>query len=114
MNPQKSSQVQGWAAMITNLTALGRGWKRVPAWWRLPPTMLGMASVWEEEEQMRHEQAAAVAIRAAVSLVVMPPVPHCNSPLVLVSTCTTQPCALCRALVLYVLALAFFSVSVLL
>ena len=36
--------------------------------------------------QMTVEQPAAVAMRAAVSLVAMPPVPHCV-PRVLVSTC---------------------------
>lgn len=35
-------------------------------------------------------QPAAVAMRAAVSLVTIPPVPHWLSPLPAVSTCTTQ------------------------
>ena len=38
--------------------------------------------------QMTMRQPAAVAMRAAVSLVAMPPVPHCV-PLVLVSTCAS-------------------------
>ena len=38
----------------------------------------GMASELEEE-QMTMVQPAAVAMRAAVSLVTMPPVPHCDS-----------------------------------
>ena len=45
----------------------------------------GMASG-SEEEQMTMVQPAAVAMRAAVSLVTMPPVPHCDS-VPEVSTC---------------------------
>lgn len=67
-----------------HLTALGRGWNTVPAC--LPRMISGMTSG-SAEEQMTIVQPAAVAMRAAVNLVTMPPVPHWLSwpP---VSTCT--------------------------
>jgi len=72
------------AVKLTYLTALGKGWKTVPAC--LPFMIPGIA--WGSlEEQMTIVQPAAVAILAAVSFVTMPPVPHCES-LPLVSTYT--------------------------
>ena len=72
------------AVKLTYLTALGKGWKTVPAC--LPFMIPGIA--WGSlEEQMTIVQPAAVAILAAVSFVTMPPVPHRES-LPLVSTYT--------------------------
>ncbi len=72
------------AVKLTYLTALGKGWKTVPAC--LPFMIPGIA--WGSlEEQMTIVQPAAVAILAAVSFVTMPPVPHCES-LPVVSTYT--------------------------
>ncbi len=61
---------------------LGCGRKMVPI--RLPAMTAVMRSG-SAARQMTVEQPAAVAMRAAVSLVAMPPVPHCV-PRVLVST----------------------------
>ena len=60
----------------TDLTALGKGWKTVPA---CVPVMMPVMASGCEEEQMTIVQPAAVAMRAAVSLVTIPPVPHCES-----------------------------------
>jgi hypothetical protein len=67
---------------------------------RSPLMMRGIRSGWLAR-QITMRQPAAVAIRAAVSFVAMPPVPHCV-PAVLVSTCggegqrfpTLAPCSL--------------------
>ena len=61
----------------------GCGWKTVP--WRAPAMMAGSCSG-RCASQMAMWQPAAVARRAAVSLVAMPPVPHCV-PAPPVSTC---------------------------
>ena len=66
-----------------HLMGLGCGRKMVPT--RLPAMTAVMRSG-SDARQMTVEQPAAVAMRAAVSLVAMPPVPHCV-PRVLVSTC---------------------------
>lgn len=58
-------------------------WKTVPM--RSPAMILTMFEG-SSALQMTMRQPAAVAMRAAVSLVAMPPVPHCV-PCVLVSTC---------------------------
>lgn len=83
-----SGHMWGWPSH-TDLTALGRGQNTVPppAPVCLPSMMVGMS--WGRvEAQMTVVQPAAVAMRAAVSLVPIPPVPHWLSPEV--STCTTQ------------------------
>lgn len=67
-----------------HLTALGSGWKTVPAC--LPFMIPGMACG-SLDEQMTMVQPAAVAILAAVNFVTIPPVPHLESA-PLVSTCT--------------------------
>lgn len=67
-----------------HLTALGKGWKTVPAC--LPFMIPGMACG-SLDEQMTIVQPAAVAILAAVSFVTIPPVPQRESA-PLVSTCT--------------------------
>ncbi len=65
-----------YSTELSYLTALGKGWKTVPAC--LPFMIAGIA--WGSlDEQMTIVQPAAVAILAAVSFVTMPPVPHCES-----------------------------------
>lgn len=80
--PSATHRAAGGSAAEAHLMGWVVGWKTVPM--RSPPmifTMLaGSAAV-----QMTMRQPAAVAMRAAVSLVAMPPVPHCV-PWVLVST----------------------------
>ena len=63
---------------------LGCGWKTVPR--VLSPASSASMRSGSAARQMAMRQPAAVASRAAVSLVAMPPVPHCV-PDWLVSTC---------------------------
>ncbi len=73
-----------WVISTFHLSMFGCGWKTVPQE-RSPASMATMRSG-SLARQMAMRQPAAVASRAAVSLVAMPPVPHWL-PLMLVSTC---------------------------
>lgn len=70
-------------AAATCLSGTSVGWNTVPM--RSPAMILGMLRG-SSAVQITMRQPAAVAMRAAVSLVAMPPVPHCV-PRVVVSTC---------------------------